>query len=144
MPTPPRRHHSSGADVDNYPLLDLIWTMLGFFMFVAWIWLLISLVSDIFRSDDLSGWSKALWTLLIVVTPLVGTLIYLIVRGRGMTERAAQEYARRQEALQAYIRENTTGAPASIADELTKLAQVRDAGTITAEEFEIHKGRLLR
>lgn len=129
--------------MDNYPLLDLIWTMLGFFMFVAWIWLLVSLVSDIFRSDDLSGWSKALWTLLIVVTPLVGTLIYLIVRGRGMNERSAQEFARRQDALQTYIREAATSAPAGVADELTKLAQLRDAGTITGEEFEVQKARLL-
>lgn len=129
--------------MDDYPLLNLFWTMLWFFLFVAWIWLLISLVADIFRSRDLSGWAKALWTLLIIVTPLLGSLIYLIVRGEGMAERSAQEQSRREEAFRAYVRDAASESGSTVADELTKLAQLRDAGTISAEEFETQKAKLL-
>ncbi|HEX6232681.1 MAG TPA: SHOCT domain-containing protein [Jiangellaceae bacterium] len=129
--------------MDDYPLLNLFWTMLWFFLFVAWIWLLISLVADIFRSRDLSGWAKALWTLLIIVTPLLGTLIYLIVRGAGMAERNAAEQSRREEAFRAYVRDAAREPSSSVADELTKLAQLRDAGAITGEEFETQKAKLL-
>lgn len=129
--------------MDDYPLLNLFWTMLWFFLFVAWIWLLISLVADIFRSRDLSGWAKALWTLLIIVTPLLGALIYLIARGEGMAERNAEERSRREEAFRGYVREAAGEPGPSVADELTKLAQLRDAGTISAEEFESQKAKLL-
>jgi hypothetical protein len=129
--------------MDDYPLLNLFWTMLWFFLFVAWIWLLISLVADIFRSRDLSGWGKALWTLLIIVVPLLGALIYLIARGKGMAERSAEEYGQREEAFRAYVRDAAGPSGPSVADELTKLAQLRDAGTITAEEFETQKAKLL-
>jgi hypothetical protein len=129
--------------MDDYPLLNIFWTMLWFFLFVAWIWLLISLVADIFRSRDLSGWAKALWTLLIIVTPLLGSLIYLIVRGAGMAERTAEEQSRREEAFRAYVRDAASEPGPTVADELTKLAQLRDAGTITAEEFGTQKAKLL-
>jgi hypothetical protein len=124
-------------------LLNIFWTMLWFFLFVAWIWLLISLVADIFRSRDLSGWAKALWTLLIIVTPLLGSLIYLIVRGAGMAERNADEQSRQEEAFRAYVRDAAREPSPTVADELTKLAQLRDAGAITAEEFETQKAKLL-
>lgn len=129
--------------MDDYPLLNLFWTMLWFFLFVAWIWLLISLVADIFRSRDLSGWAKALWTLLIIILPLLGSLIYLIARGAGMAERSAEEQTRREEALRAYVRDAARESEPTVADELTKLAHLRDAGTITAEEFETQKAKLL-
>lgn len=129
--------------MDDYPLLNLFWTMLWFFLFVAWIWLLISLVADIFRSRDLSGWAKALWTLLIIVTPLLGALIYLTVRGAGMAERSAEEQSRREEAFRAYVRDAASAPSPTVADELTKLAQLRNAGAITAEEFETQKAKLL-
>lgn len=129
--------------MDDYPLLNLFWTMLWFFLFVAWIWLLISLVADIFRSRDLSGWAKALWTLLIIILPLLGSLIYLIARGAGMAERSAEEQTRREEALRAYVRDAARESGPTVADELTKLAHLRDAGTITAEEFETQKAKLL-
>lgn len=129
--------------MDDYPLLNLFWTMLWFFLFVAWIWLLISLVADIFRSRDLSGWAKALWTLFIIILPLLGSLIYLIVRGEGMAERSAEEQRRREEAFRGYVRDAAMESGPTVADELTKLAQLRDAGTITAEEFETQKAKLL-
>lgn len=128
--------------MDDYPLLELFLTMLWFFFFVAWIWLLITLVADIFRSHDLSGWGKALWTLLIVILPVLGALIYLIARGKGMAERQVQDYERREQEFRSYVRDASSNG-ASTAEELTKLARLRDGGVITAEEFEAQKTKLL-
>lgn len=128
--------------MDDYPLLELFWTMLWFFLFIAWIWLLITLIADIFRSRDLGGWSKALWTLLIIVLPIIGALVYLIARGGSMAERAAEEYGQREQAFREYVRDAAGSGP-SVGDELTKLAGLRDAGTITEQEFEAQKARLL-
>jgi type VI protein secretion system component VasK len=125
------------------PLLDLFWTMLWFFLFIAWIWLLISIITDIFRSDDLSGWAKALWILFVIVVPWLGALIYLIARGGSMQERAMRDATERAKAQRQYIQEvASTGAPSS-AEELTKLAQLRDSGVITTDEFEAQKAKLL-
>ncbi|PSL02814.1 phospholipase D-like protein [Haloactinopolyspora alba] len=128
---------------DDYPLLSLFVTIFWFFLFVAWIWLLIALVTDIFRSRDLPGWGKALWTLFIVVLPIVGALVYLIARGAGMTGRMADEFERREHEFESRVRGIAAGAGTSPADELTKLARLRDAGDITASEFESQKAKLL-
>jgi type VI protein secretion system component VasK len=129
--------------MNDYPLLNLFWTMLWFFLFVAWIYLLIVIVTDIFRSDDMSGWSKALWVLFIVIIPILGALVYLIARGDKMGARAAADYQRRDEQLREYVRDAARTSGTSTADELTKLAALRDAGTITADEFERQKAKLL-
>lgn len=120
--------------MDGYPLLNLFFTMLYFFLFVAWISLLVNLLADIFRSRDMSGAAKALWTLFIIVVPWLGALLYLIVRGDRMHERLEADAVRTGAA-----RTNT----ASTADELGKLADLRDAGVITADEFQTQKARLL-
>lgn len=125
------------------PLLDLFWTMLWFFLFIAWIWLLISIITDIFRSDDLSGWVKALWTLFVIIVPWLGALIYLIARGDSMQQRAMSDAAERQRATQQYIQEVASTGSTSSADELTKLAQLRDSGVLTTDEFEAQKAKLL-
>jgi predicted membrane channel-forming protein YqfA (hemolysin III family) len=125
------------------PLLDLFWTMLWFFLFIAWIWLLISIITDIFRSDDLSGWAKALWTLFVIIVPWLGALIYLIARGDSMQQRAMRDATERQQATRQYIQEVASTGATSSADELTKLAQLRDSGVITADEFEAQKAKLL-
>jgi hypothetical protein len=126
------------------PLLDLFWSMLWFFLFFLWIWLLISLFSDIFRSEDLSGWGKAGWVIFIIVLPFLGVLIYLIVRGGSMQERAVQEMAARERMQRQYIQEvSSGGGGASTADELAKLAGLRDRGVLTAEEFDRQKAALL-
>ena len=134
--------------MDDYPLLNLFLTMLWFFLFVAWIWLLVTLLTDVFRSTDLSGVMKALWTIFILVLPLLGALIYLIVRGSGMTERMAADYQRRDEAFREYVRDAATStngtAPTSTADELAKLARLRDEGVLSPEEFAAQKARLLQ
>ena len=125
------------------PLLDLFWTTLWFFLFIAWIWLLISIIADIFRSDDLSGWARALWILFVIVVPWLGALIYLIARGSSMQERSIQDAAKRQQATRQYIQEVASDSGSSSADELTKLAQLRDSGVISAEEFAAQKAKLL-
>lgn len=131
--------------MDDYPLLNLFFTMLWFFLFIAWLWLLFAVFGDIIRSRDISGWVKALWSLFIIILPLLGTLIYLIVRGAGMAERSAEEARRREEQLRTYVRDVAAdrGGSPSTADELAKLAQLRDAGAITPEEFEAQKAKLL-
>jgi type VI protein secretion system component VasK len=123
------------------PLFDLFFTMLWFFLFVAWIWVLISVYADIFRSDDLSGWGKALWVLFALVLPALGVLVYLIVRGGKMQERAAQRANEAEQAAQSYIRE--VAAAPSTADELAKLAQLREQGVLDPKEFEAQKAKLL-
>ena len=129
--------------MNDYPLLNLFWTMLWFFLFVAWIYLLIVVVTDIFRSDDLSGWGKALWVLFVVIVPWLGILVYLIARGGKMSARAASDYQRRDEEMRAYVRDAASTSGASTADELTKLAALRDSGTISAAEFEQQKAKIL-
>lgn len=123
------------------PLLDIFWSMLLFFLFVGWIWLLISIFGDIFRSD-LSGGTKAFWTIFIILLPLIGVLVYLLVHGGEMQQRSVQHAVRLQEAQQAYIRD-VAGTSASSADELSKLAELRDKGVISEEEFRSQKAKLL-
>jgi hypothetical protein len=123
------------------PLLDVFWTMLLFFLFIAWISLLIQVYGDVFRSDDLGGLAKAAWTLFVLVLPYLGVLVYLIARGGSMRERSADRAARAQHATEQYIR-SVAAAPSST-DELIKLAQLRDQGALTPEEFETRKSRLL-
>ncbi|HET9204034.1 MAG TPA: SHOCT domain-containing protein [Acidimicrobiia bacterium] len=124
------------------PLLDLFWAMLWFFLFFVWIWLLITLFADIFRSEDLSGWGKAGWTIFIVVLPWLGVLIYLIARGKSMTERAMKQAADQEKAMRSYVQE-VSSSSSSVADEIGKLAALRDQGVLTAEEFNAQKAALL-
>jgi hypothetical protein len=124
------------------PLLDLFWAMLWFFLFFAWIWLLITLFADIFRSDDLSGWGKAGWTIFIVVLPWLGALIYLIARGKSMTERTMKQAADQEKAMRAYV-QDVASSSTSVADEIGKLAALRDQGVLTADEFNAQKAALL-
>lgn len=127
----------------NYPLLDAFWTILEIFLFVIWIWLAIMVFVDIFRSHDMGGWAKAGWVLFVVILPLLGILVYLIARGDGMHERAAAQVAREQKAFDTYVRQ-TAGTPAGgSADELAKLADLKDRGVITDEEFATMKAKLL-
>jgi len=125
----------------SYPLLDAFWTILEIFLFALWIWLAISVYVDIFRSHDLSGPTKAVWVLFILLLPYIGVLVYLIFRGGQMHERAARAAGARQDAAQQYFGGHRFGY--STADELAKLADLRDRGVISPEEFEREKARLL-
>lgn len=130
--------------MNDYPLLELFWTMLWFFMFVAWIALLIRLLADVISRDDASGWVKALWILFIIVLPLLGALVYLIANGRGMAQRSFAEANAREQSMRSYIRDVAAGSTgASTADEIAKLAELRDAGALTPSEFEAQKAKLL-
>jgi hypothetical protein len=123
------------------PLLDLFWTMFLFFLWVVWFWLLITVFADIFRSDDLSGWGKAGWVVLTVLLPYLGVLAYLVARGRSMQERQGQRQRQLEEATASYIR-GVASAP-STTEELARLAQLREAGALTEEEFASQKARIL-
>jgi hypothetical protein len=131
------------AASSNYPVLDIFWSILEFFLWVIWIWIMIWILIDIFRSHDLSGWAKALWFLFVLIIPLFGVLVYLIVRGGSMHERAVQQAKDRDEALRRYVQQTSGSSPHSTADELTKLADLRDKGVISSEQFEQQKAKLL-
>jgi type VI protein secretion system component VasK len=134
---------SLAASSSSYPLLNLFWTMFEFFLWVIWIWILIWVFIDIFRSHDLSGWAKALWFLFVLIIPLIGVLVYLIVRGGSMHDRAVQQAQRQDEEARRYIQQAAATAPASTADQLAKLADLRDRGVISPEEFEREKAKVL-
>jgi hypothetical protein len=125
------------------PLWDVIVSIFWFMILFTWIWLLISIFGDIFRDHELSGWGKALWILFLVVVPWLGALVYLIARGRSMNERALARAQRNEQAFGQYVRETAGTSTTSTADELAKLADLRDRGTITAEEFERAKAKVL-
>jgi hypothetical protein len=122
---------------------QLVYGFLWFFLFFIEIWLMISVFIDIFRSHDLSGWAKALWVLFVLFIPLVGVVVYLIVRGGQMHERAARQAAQRDQVLRDYGRPPGPGAAGSTADELAKLADLRDRGVISAQEFDREKAKVL-
>ena len=122
------------------PLLDLFWSMLWFFLFFVWIWLLITIFADIFRSE-ISGWGKAGWTLFVIILPFLGVLIYLIANGDDMQMRATQQASSREQAQRDYIQ--SVSSSTSSADELSRFAALRDSGAITDEEFQAQKAKLL-
>jgi len=124
------------------PLLDLFWTMLMFYLFFLWIWLLIKLFADIFRRE-MSGWAKAGWTIFLILVPFLAALIYLIAEGKGMAEREVRDYQAVQSAQEEYIRSVAGSDGPSPADEVAKLAALRDRGVLTNEEFEKQKAVLL-
>ena len=115
----------------TYPLLDFFWTMLGFFIFFIWIYLLIVVFSDIFRSHDMGGGVKALWLIFVIILPYLGVLIYLIARGGSMHERALKQAEQQQ----------TAGG--NSADELAKLADLKAKGVLTDAEFEAQKAKVI-
>ncbi len=127
----------------NYPILGIFWTILEVFLWVIWFWILITVFIDIFRSADLSGWGKALWFLFVLFIPLIGVLVYLIVRGGSMHDRAARQAQQQDAEARRYIQQAAAEAPASSADQLAKLADLRDRGVITAEEFDREKAKIL-
>ena len=120
---------------------QVLWSMLWFFLFVIWIWMIIVLFSDIIRSEDLSGWGKALWVLFIIVLPFLGILSYLIVRGGGMAERSAKAAQDANAATQAYIRD--AAGVSTEADQLAKLADLHAAGKLDDAEYATAKAKVI-
>jgi len=128
----------------NYPLLAVFWTMLEFFAFVIFIFLVFTLATDIFRSDDLSGWAKAAWLVFVLFIPFIGMLCYLIARGRSMRERADAvrvQRLREQEIIRSHMTAQQQEPTA--ADQLSRLADLRQRGVLSAEEFDREKARVL-
>jgi hypothetical protein len=125
----------------TYPLLNLLWTMLIFFGFIVFIWLLIFVFMDIFRSRDMGGGAKAVWVIFVIILPLLGILIYLIARGGGMHERALAQAQAQQEAFDTAVKQ--AAGTTSSADQLAKLADLHKSGVLTDEEFAAEKAKLL-
>ncbi len=120
---------------------ELLLIALEVFFFVIWIWILITILSDLFRDHELSGWAKAAWVLFLVFIPFLTALIYLIARGEGMRDRTIKAQADAKKHFDEYVRDQAGGA--SPADELHKLAELKDKGALSAEEFERAKAKLL-
>ena len=114
--------------------------MLWFFLFIAWTWVVIVVIADVFRSQDLSGWGKAGWTIFIILIPWLGVLVYLIARGHGMQERSAQQAADQQAAANAYIKQ---AAGTTDADQLEKLKSLHDSGALTDDEYAAQNAKVL-
>ncbi len=123
--------------------VEVLWTAFLFFLWILWIWMVISVLIDIFRSDDLSGWGKAGWTVLVVFLTWIGVLVYLIARGEGMTRRRIEDAARMQKMQQEYIRDVAGSGGGSAADELGKLVDLRERGVLSEDEFVAQKAKIL-
>jgi hypothetical protein len=123
----------------DYPFLNIFWTIIIFFAWVAWIWVAITVFVDVFRRRDISGWAKAGWVVLVIVLPFLGVLLYLIVNHEGMAERSAKEARAQQDAVDAYIRETAGGSAAEIA----KAKELLDRGAINQAEFDEIKRKAL-
>ena len=123
----------------DYPFLDVLWTMILFFAWIAWIWIAITCFADIFRRHDIGGWSKALWIVFIIVLPFLGVLVYLIAQNDGMHERSVRQVEEQRAAFDTYVREAAGGSAAEIA----KAKELLDAGAITQEEYDAIKAKAL-
>jgi hypothetical protein len=125
----------------DYPFLNILWSMIIFFLWVAWIWVLILILSDVFRRHDLSGWGKAGWTFFLIVLPFLGALIYLIADSDGMAERRAQDVKGQQAQMDDYVR--SVAGSGGAAAEIDKAKQLLDSGAINQTEFDALKAKAL-
>jgi ABC-type multidrug transport system fused ATPase/permease subunit len=125
----------------SYPLLGAFWTIFILFLWVIWFWILITVFIDIFRSSDLSNWGKALWFIFVLILPLIGVLVYLIARGDKMHQHAERQAQRQEQEFRSYVQD--AAGSQTPADQLAKLADLRDRGVITAEEFDREKAKIL-
>lgn len=126
----------------DYPLLDAFLTMLWFFVWILWIFLVVWIFMDIFRSHDLGGWAKAGWSVFVIVLPFLGVFGYLIARGTEAARRNQQQAIAADQAARDYI-QAAAGGSTSVADEVSKLAALRDRGLLTDQEFATQKAKLL-
>ena len=124
----------------DYPVLGVFWSFLYFFLMIMWIWIAISVFIDIFRSHDMGGWAKALWLFFVIILPFLGVFIYLIARGGKMAEHRAKDMQDSEAAFRQAVQD---AAPVDTAAQLEKLADLRDQGVLTPEEFAAQKAKLL-
>ena len=125
----------------SYPFLDILWTTLIFFAWVIFIWIAITVLIDVFRRHDISGWGKAGWVIFIVILPWIGVLVYLIANHTGMAERRMKETQASQAQFDQYVRD--TAASGGSAAEIEKAKALLDNGTINQQEFEALKAKAL-
>jgi UPF0716 family protein affecting phage T7 exclusion len=125
----------------DYPFLDIFWTMLIFFMWVIWIWILITVLMDLFRRHDIGGWGKAAWTLFVIVLPFLGVFMYLIAEGRQMAERRNAELQASRASFDSYVRDVASANGPS--DQIAKGKELLDQGAIDQAEFELLKRQAL-
>jgi Phospholipase_D-nuclease N-terminal/Short C-terminal domain len=125
----------------DYPFLEVLWTLLVFFAWVAWFWLLISVASDVFRRHDIGGGKKTVWLLFMLFVPFIGVLIYLIANNEGMTQRNVERARAQQAQFDDYVK--TVSDSGGAAAEIEKATKLRDSGAITQEEFEAIKAKAL-
>ena len=123
----------------DYPFLDVFWTILVFFAWLAWIWIAVMCFIDIFRRHDIGGWHKAAWVVFIIVVPFLGVLVYLIAQHDGLRERSVKQAQDQQAAMDQYVRETAGGS----ATEIAKAKELLDAGTISQAEFDAIKAKAL-
>ena len=123
----------------DYPFMDVLWSMIIFFFWVIWIWIVVTVLIDIFRRSDIGGWAKAAWVIFVVILPWLGVLIYLIAQHDGMRERRIQEAQAQKAAFDDYVRDAAGGS----ADQIAQAKQLLDNGTITQEEFAALKAKAL-
>jgi hypothetical protein len=126
----------------DYPILGLFWTMLMFFLWIAWFFILFRVIVDIFRSHDMGGGGKALWLIFVIVVPFLGVFVYVIARGHSMTERDVAQAQAQQAAFKSYV-QDAAGSSGGTADELSKLADLKAQGVLSDAEFEHQKAKLL-
>ena len=125
----------------DYPFLNILWTMIIFFAWVAWIWMLVVILTDVFRRRDISGWAKAAWTVFLIVVPFLAVLIYLIAQHDKMADRAAEREQRQQAQFDRYVR--SAGTNGGAASEIDKAKRLLDDGAITQAEFDALKAKAL-
>ena len=125
----------------DYQFMDVFWTMLIFFFWVIWIWILVTVLIDLFRRDDISGWGKAAWMVFVILLPYLGVFVYLISQGKGMAERRASEFQASRAAFDEHIRSVAT--PSAPADQIAKAKELLDSGAIDQAEFERIKQQAL-
>ena len=141
-PTPLRGDHAGMVIAADYPFLDILWTMIIFFVWVVWIWMMISILSDVFRRHDMSGWGKAAWSIFLIVLPFLGALIYLATQSDGMAKRTLEDRRGQQAQMDEYIR-SVAGSGGGAAGEIDKAKQLLDSGAIDQAEFEALKAKAL-
>ncbi len=122
---------------------QVFWSMLWFFLFFIWIWMLFVVFGDIFRSQDLSGWGKALWTIFVIVLPYLGVFVYLIARGHKMQQHTIEAAQAQDAAMRQYVQQVASPSGGGAAEQITRLAALRDQGVLSEAEFQQAKAKAL-
>ena len=127
----------------DYPFLDLMWTMIVFFVWIMWFWLLFTVFADIFRRHDISGWGKAAWLIFTILLPFLGVFVYLITQNTGMTERNLERARAQKAQFDDYVRQTAGESGGGATAEIERAKSLLDSGAITQSEFDAIKQKAL-